>query len=530
MWKVIIVEDNDLVRETLCKSKIWDEINVKITGSFKNGQSACEFIKTEEVDLVLTDILMPLMTGIDLAQYIFHEELQMKVIFLSSYNEFEYARNAIRFGVSEYIVKPIEEEVLKKSVQAVLQELQEERWIKKQLESSRPVIRNQFFDSLLCGKVYKDNFEEDCKYLDIELKEGNYRSLLLEMDSCKDEKIEKREVMLYTLENLTKQELTKMNGRGIVFVYQNRQVVIFLQDEIKICLVYEILEEIRRQFSEKFRATVSVGIGPVKDIFNIGISYKKAEEALRQRFIEGGDKIFDIAYLDSRRNNNIEEVQEFNAFSEQKFCETIKYCSEDEVSLMLDRIEIELKRRESTYQSSVFWVSYLNSYLFNLWYDLVKDEKAAVNKYYQNVYALYDQKTFKDTFEVFKNQVLRLFEEQHKIRKKRQNRIINQVIEYIELHYQDMDLNLNRLAEEVFLSSSYLSALFKKGTGQTISDYISNIRISHAKEMLIKTDYKISEISEYVGYINQFYFSSCFKKSVGVSPQEFRNSVVKKNE
>ena len=123
-----------------------------------------------------------------------------------------------------------------------------------------------------------------------------------------------------------------------------------------------------------------------------------------------------------------------------------------------------------------------------------------------------------------------MFEEQHKIRKKRQNRIINQVIEYIELHYQDMDLNLNRLAEEVFLSSSYLSALFKKGTGQTISDYISNIRISHAKEMLIKTDYKISEISEYVGYINQFYFSSCFKKSVGVSPQEFRNSVVKKNE
>ena len=212
MWKIIVVEDNDIVRESICKNIDWSELEAEIAGDFRNGQSAWEYIQKEPVDIVLSDIIMPFMSGIDLAQCIFKAELPIKIILLSAYNEFEYAKNAIRFGVSAYITKPIDNEVLKDSVKAALQEIEEARWIHEKLERSLPVIRSQFFNQLLQNKANKKSFENDCKYLEISFKQIPYQCFLLEMDCLyEDLEMKKREIALYTLENLTKRKIRQID-------------------------------------------------------------------------------------------------------------------------------------------------------------------------------------------------------------------------------------------------------------------------------------------------------------------------------
>ncbi len=525
MWKIIIAEDNDMVRESICRNIDWSELEAEVAGDFQDGQSAWEYICREPVDVVLTDIIMPFMSGIDLAQNIFMAELPAKVILLSSYNEFEYAKNAIRFGVSAYITKPIDYEALKENVKAALQEIEELRWIREKLEKSLPVIRNQFFNRLLQNKVNKKSFESDSRYLNLHFRQGPYQCYLLEMDCpCEDLEMQKKEIALYTMEDLTKRKIRQLIEDATVFIYQNEQVVVFAGISDSTGELYEAFEWVRQQLHQRIGISVSVGIGSaVPQILHIGRSYDTAVEALKLRFLEGGDKIFDV------RNVSIGsgDIHGFVALSEQEFCDRIKFSRMEEIREMLLSLKEALIEREAAYRSAASWLKYYGGYLFRLWYEIEGDESNATRKYSLLINDLTHQKTFEEGFRIFSDQVITLYEEMNKARGRKKGMVIEQVKEYIHLHYKEKELSLEDLAQKVFLSSSYLSTLFKKSTDQTITNYITNMRIAQAKQLLAESDRKISEIAEDLGYVNQFYFSSCFKKIVGVAPQEFRNSAVR---
>lgn len=298
LWKVIVVEDNEIVRESICKKIPWSSLEIEISSSFKDGKSAWDYMQEKHVDLVISDIVMPLMSGIDLAQNIFKNELSIKIILISAYNEFEYAKNAIRFGVSAYVTKPVEHDDLVGKVKETLHEIEENRYIQRTLEKSFPVIRNQFFDKLLNNTMNKNSFERDCQYLGLKFCNGSYRCFLLEPDSLYEEvEIKQRETVLYTLEKITKLKMRQYDENVVVFVYNMEQVVILAHFLISKKELYDALEEIRQKIMKRFSITVSVAIGSEVDkIYEVSISNRMAKEVLKQRFLDGGDKIFEECY------------------------------------------------------------------------------------------------------------------------------------------------------------------------------------------------------------------------------------------
>lgn len=525
LWKVIVVEDNEIVRESICKKIPWSSLEIEISSSFKDGKSAWDYMQEKQVDLVISDIVMPLMSGIDLAQNIFKNELSIKIILISAYNEFEYAKNAIRFGVSAYVTKPVEHDDLVGKVKEILHEIEENRYIQRTLEKSFPVIRNQFFDKLLNNTMNRNSFERDCQYLGLKFCNGSYRCFLLEPDSLYEEvEIKKRETVLYTLEKITKLKMKQYDENVVVFVYNMEQVVILAHFLISKKELYDALEEIRQKIMKRFSITVSVAIGSEVDkIYEVSISNRMAKEVLKQRFLDGGDKIFEECYNLNGRG----DVPGFFYLSEEQFCDRIKYDSEKQVLEMLEELEKALYERESVCKSSKSWLLYLGAYLFKLWQQTAEDEISVAKKYTRFFEEISNQKTLKESFQVFSNQVMQICDAVDNARNRHKSSVVEAVKVYIGENYQDKGLGLDKIAENVYLSNSYLSSLFKKNTGQTITDYISKIRINQAKRLLVESDMKIAEIAERNGYINQFYFSSCFKKIVGVSPQEFRKGVVK---
>lgn len=526
MSKILIVEDNQLARQGLCENVKWYENGIEIIAAVENGQEALACIKLNKPDIVITDIIMPFMTGLELAEEILKLYQDIKIIILTAYNEFEYAQKAIKANVFDYLLKPVDYSHLLDTTMNALKEIAKENEIIDQIKKSLPILRENFLIRLAEGFLDHEAMMQEALYLDLQFNNLFYTSILLEFDNSKELRNEigtnRYQINLYKAMDIVYEELKDMSVWG----FQDKNgclcfIIGFNREEGSIQYeLYSKLESIKANILKRCMLITTIGIGcSVNRIEQIEISCQNAKQALDIKFLMGNNQIFfmsDLKALGTSQN-------EYYPYSiEEHIISKVKTIDHQGVSKCIKQIKEYFKNNYFNKRHCYIVVLGIYMKCVQVLCEIgVKDEDIVDLKINQ-FKDVESYSTLEEILMWFETALLNICNIIELTRIKGHQNILEHVRNYIKEKYCKEDLGLVEISKHVALSPSYLSAVFKKEMDITLSDYIISMRMEKAKELLCQTDLKINEIGISVGYNNPYYFSSSFKKYSGTSPSQYK--------
>lgn len=530
MYKVLLVDDEVLIREAIRENIHWEEMGFELIGSCENGKEAMEVIEKTPPDLVLTDIYMPYVDGIELARYIHENCPDTRTVIISGYDEFEYAKQAVRYQVMEYIVKPVTPseltEVLEKA-RASLDELHARNETLKKLKGAyrinRPFQRGRFLNSLLRGDEPAELLEEKMRELEISLPGTVFNTAVLEGDDLSPFVNQypgvRDELALFSIYNIT-QELIEQEGLGVVFQNMDEKTVIIFGGSTGEELEERIgtsLETVRKTIRDLLLIETTAGVGEtVRQLPRLWQSYEKARAALELKWLLGGNQVLSSGLLDARRSTPV-DVSHWAA----RVCQCVKDGDDARIEQAVRDFAQELREVRSNRNRAIIYMQNLLLTVVNTANlnedqesQILKEEKELMNRLY-TYERLRDMAT--DVIAICCS-ISRLLNEQRDSYGKKQ---AMRALEYIEQNYMSPDVSLNSVCSHLAMSTSYFSTLFKTHTGETFIEALTKKRMEKARELLENTSKRAYEIAGEVGFSDPHYFSVAFKKATGKTPTEY---------
>ncbi len=516
-YKMILVDDEDDVRGRIL-SKIKDSSGFEVVGKAGNGYDALELIEELEPHIVLTDIKMPFINGIELAKIIRREHPMTKVAFISGYDEFDYAREAIDLKVLSYLTKPVTSndiDVFLKKVKEQLdkesQELKDITSIKEKYDELLPILGDSYLSSLILSPRISDSDIEKLKIYGINIGKGDFITCLLEIDHMSRYSIEETEKYKIRIN-----EVIKNKFKEEAFVYSmiipDGLVFIIKLDEKVDKEIDHILFEVIKTVEDYLSIDIKIGISEKYQVFNnFPESFKEAKRALGYSQFMNLSRIVYCSELDYRKAPESLSLYE-DLFNIEH---VIKYGNDRSVEEVIIKIKNSLDNQKDTFASNhnVLVIGFANLYI-KLSQDVDPDILGKLASY----------KT-KESFLDFITKII------NEIRKKdvkghvsRTDKILQGTINYIKMNYSDPMLSLENVCEKMNISISHLSMLLKKKKGITFNKFLIKTRLDKAIELLTTTDMKIVDVSIECGYNEVYYFSHSFKKYTGFPPGEYRKS------
>lgn len=522
MYKLIIVDDEFDIRERLSQSIEKMDCGFEIIGKYENGLDALEGVNQLEPDLVLTDIRMPFMTGIELISKIRETKPLTKVIIITGFDEFDYAKRAIELGVIGFLTKPVTYSDLETILKKAKEELDEEYYrntnlanMEQFIKDSMPIIRENDLHKLISSDHLNPQFNKKLEFDGISLNYKNFAICVTDIDNENIDDIEKHELNLLNVKRYITESL-----QGHFFeesFTKNDSIITIIKsnDEITISQLEKCFEHTQMKISKFLHFTVSVGISKVYKNKLFRTMYNEAVKALDYRSAMGGDEIYFY--------NNIEKfVSSALIIDDDEYKElsyAIHYKTTDEAIDALYGVK-----------KKIVSIDYRATYAFNL-----SNTLNAILKSCDNFPMLYeegidyhskllDMKTSDEVFAWFETLIKKIKHINGEIISDNIQKNLSKIINYIDSHYRDNDLSLELLAEKVDISVSYISAILKKEKNTTFVKYLTTLRMEKAKELLKNPNMKIVDIAENIGFSEPYYFSHSFKKYQGVSPKEYRNN------
>ncbi|GHV10586.1 hypothetical protein FACS189491_00360 [Spirochaetia bacterium] len=526
MKNVLIADDNMFIVEGIYNNIDWTRLDARVIEKLNDGGSVIGAqIKT--IDLAIVDIEMPGMDGFELANELIRKNPEIKIIFISAFDKFEYAKQALRIGAFDYIEKPIEYDYLSAKIKNAFEEIDRDKNILEMIERSRPAIMANFYHKLLHLKTddAKYQLEKYPDYLGIKLENNYYACVKIIIENADEIKnqagIQRYYVHQFDLQNKILSLAEKMgmcffsddvHGFFCIIGSNSSNQNIFQKEIYRIMVLFE----------EKCNAVnldVIAGIGtPVKSIWDISKSADEADKVLENRFFLPRQKIFDSRDFESRQNNSFfisdDEDGEIVALLYQK--------DTDGISGWIKQLEKNLNGQKITRNALFLRVCLILSRVINSLGKLgvnTQDIEAEISRLYS------DPEIFHTSSELFiwlENICKKACKKIDDSERSYYGTICDVVLTYILKNYENSLLGLDDIADSVNLSPAYLSALYKKHAGINISEEISKIRIETACHLLKSSSLSIKEISDKTGYSNQYYFSTSFKKRMGINPTEYR--------
>jgi two-component system response regulator YesN len=537
MLKIFLVEDEYVVREGIKNNIDWAKEGFIFSGEAADGELAFPLIQAEQPDIIITDIKMPFMNGLDLSRLVVKALPQSKIIILSGHEEFSYAQEAIKIGVTEYLLKPIKSteliETVKRIGKQIIAEREErenyERY-KREMEENETEKMRRLFNEMITGTLSIAKILERGKEYGIELSAKLYQIILFKYNIKNKDEIYSREIL-----ELEK-EINSVNSR-----YDN----IIMFDRAIEGLAFLIkgdssghLDSTREAFISRLKDVMEKyphiryfgGIGiQVDRLTALSQSYESAARAFSYRFIfENNDIISSNQVLSFYRQDEDDTVLseiELESLDLKKADAFLKSGEAEEITYFVEEF---LKSVGSASEKSFLFKQYI---IMNIYFTVVAFLKEigspdlSIEEPFKGLEGIkemyYDNQKAKDY-------IIRIFsaaiERRDALRNKRYHRIIDQAKEYINRHFADEDISLYETAAYVNLSPSHFSSVFSKETGKSFIRYLTDLRMSKAREMLKCTDMRCSDISIAVGYKDAHYFSYLFKKIHNCSPMQYRTS------
>lgn len=487
MYKVYLLDDEPFILEGLKYIVDWKDYGFEIVGFANNGEEGLKEILSMDIDLVITDIMMPKMTGLELIENLINSNYQTNFIVLSAFQEFEYAKKAISMGAQNYILKPIDTEELEKSIISIKSKLKE----KENRNKDKEVVNNSVLLKLITDKDYEniDYIKEKLKY------NVEYRVGIIELKN-KDKDIHK---VLKVIPDMKK----------YLYCIENKSKAVFIIDGKSNDEYIEELTNIKNQIIDLIDDIVYISLGQiVKDLKDINISYECAKDISEYKIIYP-----DISWIKEYKEKNNKNIDIDIDFEDLKYLLINK--DFDNASLFIESKFNQLKEDElnpKEIKAKALEV-FLNVYNYINESKLIKN----LSIYLENVIK-------KNTIDEIQFELISMIKFMHTKLDNTQESIspvIIKLLNHIEKNYQK-DLNLKEISDSLNINSIYLGQLFQKEIGILFSDYINNFRINKAKDLLVNTSLKVSEIGELVGYYNKNYFYRKFKSIVGITPSEWR--------
>lgn len=535
MYKMILVDDSERVRNGLKMSMDWSKHQIEIVGEAEDGVEAMELILDQKPDLIISDVLMPHMNGLELTEKALCIVPHAKVILLSGYDNFPYVQTAIRNGAFDYLLKPSTIEELFAIIEKAKQSLEQERsqvkdvvQLRQQLLHSIPVLKERYLRYLLSGQMSLLDIRNRCDYLDLSIGSHLFACLVVEIDDedavAQSARIRDKQLLLFAFRNIVEELLREQLYAEIVENYDNQLIVIVsraepMESKYYLELLQATARKIKYYIQTYYKVSVSIGIGGIYDEPEwIPESNKQAVEAVQFRLYSGKESIVyigDVTYQTSVEHT----VYPYDL--EKRLCLALK------IGDVHGAVGYARQFLRAIVDDFTPTPDHLRKICLQLVYALLRQliEWDLSDGNIMEITALDEQIKKRKTIEQLEMWLLHYVNDlAHSIEKKMQQRhvsIVQKAISFMESQYAQ-DISLQDVADVVYLTPNYFANLFKERTNETVLNFLADIRINKAKQLLKQSDLKIFDISSQVGYTDAKYFGQVFRKRVGVTPLEYR--------
>jgi two-component system response regulator YesN len=525
MLKVLIVDDERLVRELLRGCVEWERLGVTIAGECAGAEEAMERLEELEPDIVITDICMPKTNGLELCAHIAERYPRVKTVILTGHEEFEYAKEGIKTGVADFILKPVNDEEITKTVSELREKILAERGreeefarLREQFRQHLPFLREKTLNELVSGTADRERLAEKLAYFRIPLSDDEFQVAVIEVQT--DGAGGTGDEESGTIVQMRCLELARRHFERYEYVqvfFDNGQRIVVLCNDGTIDL-WESLEVLKDLLVSDADCSVSIGVGNAfAKREEIRHSYREACDAVKFRYLVGMNKVISAAAV--------------------RYPQTVRPLEDDRLSGFGFLVKAGLGEKAGELAASVFHEACAGTPdrerlrvtacgFIAVILSVLTEAGIPAEEVFGRDGMPFDPVFRFETLPELQAQIGAFARRAAEVVRGTQGRTVRKIIrdvrDYIDANYAHPFLTLSGVAKKFSMNLSYLSRLFKEETGSTFVEYLGRVRMEHAIELLNETDKKAYQIAEEVGIVDPHYFSVCFKKHTGVSVAEYR--------
>lgn len=534
MIKVFLVEDEIIIREAIHKMIPWAEYGFELIGEAKDGEMALPLIKKSKPDVLITDIKMPFMDGLTLSRLVKKDLPNTKIIIISGYDDFDYARQAITLGIEQYLLKPISKDEFLEVLEGIRSKYKKENEQKlyyqkfeNEIKAYEKNAQRDFFELLVSEDVDLQRIYEQADRLQIDIMAQCYNLVLFDIGAKSDYQNVGDRYSNDAADVQNKIDEFFINNRSYQ-LFRNQQfnyAVLIKGDENEIGqITAECIEFLKTTFEQNGTLEWFVCAGKsVERLSMMSECYKEAMKSFAYRYL-GYRYVFSYENIEKTEKDEDMNLQniDMNAVKQEIIYNFLFNALDEEVDSFvknyLQMIGGEAMRSKMFQQYILLNLHFcLTSFAEKLGYDKTEIDDSLKFIVYERIKSTEDLEKIIGSI---LRKGIRLREERSK---GRNQSVIRTALQYMEENFTDDSLTLNRVAGVANVSANHFSALFSQEMGQTFIEYLTQLRMNRAKEQLRCTDMRSGEIALEVGYKDPHYFSFLFKKTQGCTPSEYRN-------
>lgn len=517
MYKVLLADDESLDLEGMKTFIPWEELGLEVVDAVMNGFAACKVLESKDIDILVTDVNMPNMSGIELARKALEKSKDTRVIFVSGYQDFNYVKQALTLNACDYVLKPIDDSELISSLVKVCGQLDREKerlYTELAYKQMVPMMKNELMLRLLEGFYHPGELDLLIQQYGLDEIGWPIRIIVLEIDDLPGKAPNESTIRQEAGSEWADQIVVACGYRGAKHMCKlnNRRIALFLEptamngisdwiDELKNCISFSI----------------TGGIGePADTLAQMSRSYKQALEALDLKMFNGKGKVIEFQDLD---RSEIENTKSLNIQLDALFTAMSNY----DLVLIYDELDalfqlaVRMKSKVSAQNFALYIVMRLYDYLRTLNEDLFQ----LLDLDLKSLGIVHQFETIADLHAWLRRRIFELSELMYRKGQQKNRKLVNEMIEYVQERLQE-NVSLRDVAEYFSFSPNYLGSLFKEEMGKNFSEFVIMLRMHKACELLSHTKLKIYEIADQVGYRYLPYFSRQFRETFGITPLEYR--------
>lgn len=530
MLKVLLVDDEQKEISFLLQAVPWAQMGLEVAGVAENGALADQMEQQLCPDIVLTDVVMPAMTGIELAQKIRQRRKDVHIIFLTGHRSFEFAQQAIASDVEHYLLKPVDPEQLRQILSEVAQRCVdnkrkrfEQQLFQDMLRQNMPVLRQTMLRQLLTGIAPEE--EQRLQFYDISLQDGPGAVAVFQSAQVLSDSEYERNLNNYRFA-LAVQEILETDAGYLFFPLETEGRYCLLVSSLsRLQTLPDLLQRLQQNVTLMCRENVRIGVGKtVFSIADIPQSYQTALLALEHCSPDGGETMFFGDLLPEQTALPPVRLEDMKA----RLSESVTAGQTAKVRMVLEQLERQLQTMPLTAQVlHTVCIDMTNAVIFKVsaYYP------AVIPAVFGGEVSFLPLMEMKETGEMIRwisDILLPICENIAERQLSRQGQLAAELKHYMDNNLEK-DMTVEAIAAVASLSRGYASSIFKKRYGISINQYLLNARMARAKELLAQPLLKIRDVATMVGFYNNAHFSAVFKREVGIPPRDYREQLLEEN-
>lgn len=533
-YSVLLVDDEEEVLQVIMKKLNWEEIGFRIAGYARNGVEALEMAEELQPDVVMTDIKMSYMDGLTLCKELKKRYGTIKLIIFSGFDEFEYAQEAIKAEVEEYILKPVNSGELRKLFERIRKNLDEELDEKRNADKlqkyymeSLPVLQESFYTSLLEGRIPENQVKKYTIDYQTELEGPYYVVAVLHISTApvsgEDSELDPFLVMMSVRKFVEERLDKKWNSRFVGYLGEIIVISQFSEAGRALAPFTDEMDGICKMAKKVCNAQVTAGIGYVCDELNqIPLSYQGAKQAVSYRVLYGTMKAISISETDPKESADMPWEDAYI----QNIIKKIRVGDEEDLKEAVQSFTNRIAQSTISLQRYRILLMEMIAELIRLG----SNYKLNLAMIFDGGNDLYSQALQRESTDSMRDWLLdNCLKLQKALLDERQDTtksFVHKAVEYIRENYSKQDMSVETVCAYLGVSTAYFSTVFKRETGKTFVKYLTDHRMEKAVELLLNGNEKTYIIAERVGYSDPNYFSYVFKKQFGMSPSRYKSGRV----